>query len=292
MDSTKQTNGHVERLVSEHLYLVQHIVHELAARFPRHVDRQELWSAGALGLVESARRYDAASEVPFGNYARRRIRGAILDSTRARDWAPRSVRRDQRELDAAAATFERTHDRSANDPELAEVLGVDEAEVARRRAAVLRGTVLHLDQPVGTDDGNVGSLADTLVSADDDTSPEAHLEQRELLGAVRTAVGFLTGRQRDVVERYYFRGELLRDIADSMGVTEARVSQLRGEAVRALQAYLDDADYLSPDVGAAAAPGKRQRAAFVAQVTENTTWRQRLEAADAGVDWESAVACG
>jgi RNA polymerase sigma factor for flagellar operon FliA len=284
---TSSTDRQVEQLVSDHLYLVQHIVHELAVRYPRHVDRQELWSAGAMGLVEAARRFEAESEVPFAHYARRRIRGAILDSTRQRDWATRAVRRDQRELDQAAAAIQGVTAREATDEELADRLGVAPDEVARRRAAAHRGTVLHLDQPAGSEDG-VGTLADTLASDTVDGSPEGSLEQRELLGALRTAVRFLNDVQRDVVERYYLHGERLRDIADDLGVTEARVSQLRAEAVRALQSYLAETEYVTTDVDVDA-PGKRQRAAFVARVSENSTWRDRLDAADAPA-WTPSVA--
>lgn len=284
------TDAMVESLVSDHLYLVQHLVHELAARFPRHVDRQELWSAGSLGLVEAARRYDPASEVPFGNYARRRIRGAILDSTRARDWATRGVRRHQRELAQATTAFQQEHLRAPTSRELADLLGVDEAEVDRRRAAVDRGTVLHLDQRAGQDgdDGgdDAGSLLDALA-ADGQHEPHAQLEHRELVGAMRTAVDHLADRQREILERSYVHGELLRDIADSLGVTEARVSQLRTEAVRALQALLAELGHVPEP--ATTGPGKRERAAFVARVTENTSWRQRLDAADAVSAWSGVV---
>ena len=73
------------RLIEEHLPLVRHIVFQVAVHFPRHVDRDELARAGALGLVEAARRYDEARGVPFDRFAAQRIRGAILDAVRAAD---------------------------------------------------------------------------------------------------------------------------------------------------------------------------------------------------------------
>ncbi|MBA2496732.1 MAG: FliA/WhiG family RNA polymerase sigma factor, partial [Acidimicrobiia bacterium] len=79
-------------LIEGNLALVQHVVLQVAGHFPRHVDRGELARAGALGLVEAARRYDAERGVPFDRFAARRIKGAILDAVRAADWAPRSVR--------------------------------------------------------------------------------------------------------------------------------------------------------------------------------------------------------
>ena len=87
------------QLIEDHLPLVNHVVLQVAVRFPRYVDRNELARAGALGLVEAARRYDESRGVPFDRFAARRIRGAILDSVRAADWAPRSVRTLGRKLE-------------------------------------------------------------------------------------------------------------------------------------------------------------------------------------------------
>lgn len=269
----------VEQLVSDHLYLVQHSVHEVAARYPRHVDRQELWSAGALGLVEAARRYDPESEVAFRHFARRRIRGAIIDSTRSRDWASRSVRRNKRELDGVSTAFEQRHHRQASDAELADELGIDEEQVVRRRAAAERGTLLHLDTARSTtEDGQGLTLGDVLPTHDVDASPEERLAQRDLVGTLRTAIHHLPEPHRTVVDRYYLQDHLLRDIADSMGVTEARVSQVRAEAIHAMQEAMGSVDFLAPAVPASA-PGRRRRAAYVAAVAENNSWRQRLDAA-------------
>src|SRR5215208_5711793 len=85
--------------IEEHLPLVRHIVFQVAVHFPRHVDREELARAGALGLVEAARRFDEGRGVPFERFAAQRIRGAILDAVRAADWAPRSVRVLARKLE-------------------------------------------------------------------------------------------------------------------------------------------------------------------------------------------------
>ena len=87
------------QLIEQHLPLVNHVVLQVAVHFPRYVDRQELARAGALGLVEAARRFDETRGVPFDRFAARRIRGAILDCVRSADWAPRSVRTLGRKLE-------------------------------------------------------------------------------------------------------------------------------------------------------------------------------------------------
>lgn len=270
--STSEPN----ELVESHLYLVQHIVNHLASRYPRHIDRSELWSAGASGLVDASRRYDPETGVPFARYASIRIRGAIIDSTRSRDWATRSLRRDMRELDSAASEFEQGHGRAASSVELAEQLGLSTEEVAARQSAAQSAMLLHLDQPVSAVPEE-GTYGDRIPERHERHLPEEALEQRELVGTMRTAVKHLPDTQRKVVEAYFFEGRLLRDIAEDLGVTEARVSQIRSEALTAIQAYFSDSYPEVPQVSQNA-PGLRRRAAYISQVAERSTWLSRLEA--------------
>ena len=274
-DLTTTTND----LVSEHLYLVQHVVNQLASRYPRHVDRSELWSAGALGLVDASRRYDSGTGIPFARYAIIRIRGAIIDSTRTRDWATRRLRRDMRQVREASEAFEVREGRSATDEELAKLLDMTVEQLRKHRSNAANATLLHLDHVMPGMDPAEGGIAARLEERDGDRLPEDSTEQRELVGTVRSAVSFLADTQREVIERYYFNGELLRDIADSLGVTEARASQIRSEALDAMRAYFGTAFEGVLPVPASA-PGVRRRAAYVAEMSNQTSWRSRLAAAD------------
>jgi RNA polymerase sigma factor for flagellar operon FliA len=266
-------------LVRQHLGLVAKAVSRVSIRFPSHVDREELWNAGALGLVEAAQRYDAETGIPFERYAAIRVRGAIIDSTRTRDWATRSVRRRARELDQAASELRQAQGRSPARSELAEALGVSEDELDRIQARAATSMLLSLDHQV--DEGP--PLRDQVVDENPDSRPDAALEQREMLGTLKVAVAKLTGVHRDVVQRYYLDGDLLQSIAADLGVTEARVSQIRSEALNSLRAF-----FATLYEGAArvddAAPGKRARAAYLAEVSADSSWRTRLDAADIGAE--------
>ena len=264
-------------LVESHLYLVQHVVNRLASRYPRHIDRSELWSAGASGLVDASRRYDPATGVPFARYASIRIRGAIIDSTRTRDWATRSLRRDMRSVTTATASFEQTHGRTPTTAELARELGVTEADVAEWRSAAAAANLLHLDQPVASGDEDRRSFGERIPEMNRSRIPEESLEHTELVGTIRTAVEHLSPTQRDVVTRYFFDGHLLRNIAADLGVTEARVSQIRSEALNAVRAYFSSTFEGVGDV-VHNAPSMRRRASYVAEVSANSTWRTRLAA--------------
>lgn len=267
-DETKTSE---DALILSHLDLVGKVLGRVAAMYPAHVDRRDLWNAGALGLVEAARRFDPATGVPFERYASIRIRGAIIDSTRHRDWASRSVRRRHRELLEAEDALTGA-DGSPSDDELAECLGVTPEELVRIRARSREALLVYLDREA---DAEGGTLSEILPDDDPLVRPEEALERQELLGTLREAIDALDGVHGEVIRRHYFDGELLQQIADDLGVTLARVSQIRTEALNAIRAWFGNLYEGVPHVPDGS-PGKRARHAYVAQLAERSTWRSRL----------------
>lgn len=276
---TATSLGTANELVEQHLHLIGHVVNQVASRYPRHVDRQELWAAGAAGLVDASRRYDPTAGVPFARYAAIRIRGAIIDSTRSRDWATRSLRRRAREVKEATRRLEQRYGRSPTNEELAAELEVDVAEIERRRRATERATLLQLDQPVSDGSGGADTLESLLPEEDEDRLPEDALVHRELIGTMRVLVTRLSQPHREVIERYFFGGELLQDIAESLGVTQSRASQIRSEAVSAMRAWCATVYEGVPEVPEGT-PGSRRRATYVSSMTDHSTWDERLAAAE------------
>lgn len=275
-----EENRDVDQLVLDNLGLVHHAVNQIATRYPRHVDREELWNAGAFGLVDASRRYDPAQGIPFARYAMIRIRGAIIDSTRTRDWASRGTRRGIREVREATDELQARTGAAPADEDVAAYLGITMDRLLEVRAASVSSSLLHLDQRIGASDVDEGAtLGDLIEEEDEATLPSAALENREMTGTLRVAIEHLPETQREVVTRYYFGNEYLRDIADSLGVTEARASQIRSEGLVALRAYFSTSFDGVPDVDASA-PGRRARTAFLAELAEASTWRDRLAAAD------------
>lgn len=280
---TLLTSSEQNALVIETMELVGHIVNELSARYPRHVDRSELWNAGALGLVEASRRFDPVSGVPFNRYAAIRIRGAIIDSTRSRDWASRSVRKCLREIHQATNGLETEHGRTPSTTEIAAFLGIDGDEIERLRAQGAVSTLLHLDQEVEGDDATLG---ERVEEPSFDVIPEKALESRELRGTLAEAIRNLPAVQATIVSRYYVDGDLLQDIAGDMSLTEARISQIRSEALVSLRAYFaTQYDGVTDDCDEA--PGKRARNAYLEKMGATANWRSRVDSApffDAAVE--------
>lgn len=273
------TEGARHDLVTDHLELVSRVVNRVAVRFPRHVDREELWNAGALGLVDAARRFDPSLGIPFPRYAAVRIRGAVIDATRRRDWTTRSVRRRMRELQQATEDLRAVHGREPEESELAAAMGISVTALEAVRSDAKTASLLHLEQPVGSAAQSEMTLGDLVVESTTDHLPDEQLEQRELLGTLRVAVRNLPAAQRQVIERYYGRGEFLHQIAEHLDVTEARVSQIRAEALQALQAYFatafDGVSAVEED-----APGSRARSRFLETMADAGAWQRCMAAAD------------
>lgn len=263
-------------LIEQHLPLVRHVVFQVAVNFPRHVDREELATAGALGLVEAARRFDASRGVPFDRFAARRIRGAILDAVRAADWAPRSVRNLARRLEAAEQRLATQLGRVPSLDETAEALGVTIDELRRLQDKMFRSVVLALEYEVTDADEDL-TLVDVL---NDETTlePSEELENRELHAYLRDAVDLLPERHRIVVVGYFLEGRKSQDLADLLGVTESRISQLRSEALEMLRDGIT-AQYEATDEDAEAPRGRvaRRKAGYAAAIGEAQPWQTRID---------------
>jgi RNA polymerase sigma factor for flagellar operon FliA len=264
-----------EPLVEGHLDLVRHVVLQVAVHFPRYVDRQELARAGALGLVEAARRFDPSRGVPFDRYAARRIRGAILDSVRAADWAPRSVRTLGRKLEQIEQQLA-ADGGEATSGGIAAALGLSETELHRLRDRVFRSVVLALEHVVTDADAEGLTLVDVLADRTA-VEPAEELETRELLGYLRDAVSLLPERHRIVVVGYFLEGRTSLELANLLGVTESRVSQIRSESLEMLRAGIE-AQYSNSDEPAAEGRAARRRADFASAIGEASVWRDRLVA--------------
>ena len=272
--------------IEQFLPLVEQVVVQTAVNFPRHVDRGELVRAGVLGLVEAAHRFDDARGVPFERFAAQRIRGAVLDAVRAADWAPRSVRSMSRRVDATEQDLANRLARTPTTDELSSALGVSSGDLANFRDRVFRSVVLALDQKV-TGESDAVSFAEGLCDRTT-LEPSEELEQRELRAYLRDAVSLLPERHRIVVVGYFLEGRSSELLANLLGVTESRVSQLRSEALvmlrEGIEAQFDDDSAPAPvqpqqgEVVVVTGRIARRKAGYANAVAEKSSWKARVSA--------------
>jgi RNA polymerase sigma factor FliA len=256
-------------LVRRHLPLVGYAVAEMANKVPRHVSRADLESAGMEGLAQAARSFDPARGIAFDRYASNRIRGALLDELRRRDWASRSVRSRARKVTAVSDELTARLGRRPTHDEVAEAANLDAGVVRSVQDDVFRASVLNFEALNPTAGG-------TTVPADHET-PDTVLVERERRAYLLDAVASLPERLRHVVIGYFFEERPMQELADELGVTESRISQMRAEAIVLLRDGLNS--QLDPDLLGTEPKSNRvanKRAAFYAAIAASSDYSARL----------------
>lgn len=267
---TPATERRGEDIVRANMPLVGHLVREMLARVPAHVNRDDLLSAGYAALVAAARGFDASRGVPFPRFAANRVRGALLDELRGLDWASRSVRQRARRADSAREELMAELGRTPTVREVAERLGCTVEDIESSADDVHRAAVFSLQ-------GFATATADDIVT-EPGAGPEEMLLRRERIGYLRNAVDVLPERLRAVVRGYFFEERPMAEIAAELGVSESRVSQLRAEALVLLRDGLNA--HLEPALAAQNPPKEgcvaRRRAAYYDRIATRGTLRSRL----------------
>ncbi|HUR77962.1 MAG TPA: sigma-70 family RNA polymerase sigma factor [Acidimicrobiales bacterium] len=280
------TKAEADRLIEEYLPLVGHVVSQVAVQFPRHVDLSELASAGTMGLVEAAHRYEDNRGVPFRHFAGHRIRGAILDFVRKMDWAPRSVREDARKVDNTRVQLASALGSTPSNEAVSELLGISGQELNDIDGRANRALLLSLDAPTSDLLGEGLSMTDVLCDTSMVEASEV-VEMREMHGYLRDAVASLPEKHGLVVQKTFLEDVPAQEVAAQLGISVSRVSQLRTEALEMLRDGLS-AQFNSPDedavAAAAVAKGRvaRRKASYAAAIATRSAWRDRLAVAGAG----------
>jgi RNA polymerase sigma factor FliA len=208
-------------LIVRHSALIDRAARRLSQRTAGAVSADDLWSAGALGLVDAARRFDPTRDVKFETYAEHRIRGAMLDEMRRMDHVPRRLRDQAEEVERARARLGQKLQREPTADELCEDVGIGSEALA-----ALQGLT---EPPV--------AVLDRLESPGG--GGDEHVERRQAAWALAHAVEALPERQQLVLSLHYVDGLTYREIAKMLDVSEPRVCQIHGEAIAALRGALE-----------------------------------------------------
>ncbi|HEY1241649.1 MAG TPA: FliA/WhiG family RNA polymerase sigma factor [Bryobacteraceae bacterium] len=223
-----------ERLILEHLPQVRLIARRIQERLPENISLDDLVSTGVVGLISAIDNFDPTHKVKLKTYAEYKIRGAILDSLRGLDWAPRQKRRKAKQIEAAISSAEQRLKRAPREDEIAAQLGID-LDQYHRWLVEIRGlniaSLEHAPQEQGRD------LLHYLPDSDDNL-PSTLLEQSELERLVAEGIDQIPEIERTVLSLYYREELTLREIAQVLKLHESRISQLKSQAIMRLRARL------------------------------------------------------
>jgi len=214
--------------------LVRHEALRLQVRLPASVELDDLLQAGGIGLLNAVERYDAMQGTAFTTYAVQRIRGAMLDELRSRDWVPRSVRRNAREVSQAMNLAEQKLGRPPTEGEVAQALSISIEEYRQ----ILMDT--NSSQLFSYDEWREehGDSTEALMEGHEEANPLHHLLEGNLRQMVMDAIEALPEREKLVLTLYYQEELNLKEIGAVLEVGESRVSQLHSQAIKRLRARL------------------------------------------------------
>ena len=224
-----------ERLLMEHLASVRFIARKLHQTLPRHVELEDLVSAGMVGLMEACNRFDARRHVQFKSYAQFRIRGAILDWLRTLDWGPRELRRKARAIAETTRILAQRLGRAPGEQEIAEAMEM-ELEELQQLMGELRSLELGSLNAEHSKDEEDEELEYVPASADED--PLFLCLAAESRQRLIDAIEELPEKERLVLTLYYYEELTMREIGLILGVVESRVSQIHSGAVRRLRSVM------------------------------------------------------
>jgi RNA polymerase sigma factor for flagellar operon FliA len=235
-----------DRLVLTFAPLVKYIVYRKVREMPARCEVEDFISCGLEALIQSIDRYDPAKGATLEQYAWTRVHGAVLDELRRLDWAPRSVRRWERDIEKASEEFTTLHGRRPQLAELAEAMGVEVAELRRRRDEIATSDLTSLNSLVLSDEQTAIERVDTIASEDERLDPEMAAAASQAKDRFRAAFARLPQREREVAVMLYVKNLTLAEIGEVIGVSESRVCQIHGQLKRTLRSALsEDAELLA-----------------------------------------------
>lgn len=220
-----------EALIEDYLPAVRRQALSLKVRLPESIELDDLIQAGFVGLLDALSRYDHSTGVAFGAFANQRIRGAMIDELRSRDWLPRSVRRNARVMEEAIRNLEQRFRRPPEEREIAAEMGMKLEDYRQLLSDTNNGYILGLEEL----EEESGDLPATDSA---ESSPIDNILEGENRALVAAAIDSLPEREKQLLALYYQEELNLKEIGLVFGVSESRVCQLHSQAIKRLRVKL------------------------------------------------------
>jgi RNA polymerase sigma factor for flagellar operon FliA len=224
-----------EKILLEHMPLVRMVAYRLLERLPQSVEFDDLVSAGVVGLIDAYNKFNPSKEVLFRSYAAVRIRGAILDSLRGMDWAPREIRRKAREIEETTQRLTQRMGRKPQQSEVAAEMGMAFASY-QELLLTIKGLEIGSLQTPHSEESAEEEMS--FIEANPNDDPLRQCMRSERAAKLSEVVAELPEREQRVLQMYYVEEMTLKEIGLVLGLVESRVSQIRTAVLELLRVRL------------------------------------------------------
>ena len=227
----------------KYAHLVKYVVDKISAGLPKTVETEDLTNAAVIGLFDAMEKYDKSKGTKFETYAVWRIRGAVLDELRALDWASRTTSRKAKQVDRVCQQLDQKFGRAASEHEIARELNMSTRDLSHLMGEVRSVSLLSLSQSISSeDDRELAGLADVIEDVKS-ADPSQHVETEEAKEVLLESVNRLPEQERLVVALYYYEEMTLKEIGETLRISESRVSQIHTKAIGKLKSRVQRALY-------------------------------------------------
>lgn len=225
-----------DELILQYIYLTRYVVGRVKVALPPTFSYEDISSYGVEGLIDAIEKYTPKMGARFETYALVRIRGNIIDKVRSEDFLPRSVRRKIRDVKEAQEELKRQFGRAATNTEIANYLGIERDKVEQLLAEDT--TITSIYDKKGSSDGDI-EIIDTIEDSKT-LAPHEQLEEKDVKKELEMALKRLPERERTIMVLYYHENMTLKEIGDTINISESRVSQLHAQAIMKLKNLLSE----------------------------------------------------
>ncbi|MBK9740438.1 MAG: FliA/WhiG family RNA polymerase sigma factor [Actinobacteria bacterium] len=225
----------VQSLVVTYTPLVRYVVSRMNVSLPPSLERADLVGFGTIGLIDAIHRFDMDRGLTFQTYAVTRIRGTILDELRSLDWVPRAIRGRMHSIDRATAAFEQDHGCEPGLDEIVAETGLGRDDVRSTLAAYRNGYLASLDERMSGDSGGDDDHQRQEFVDQTEELPEEIYDHEESQRWMRERIRGLPQRDRAIIALYYFEELTFAEIGRVLHVSESRVCQVHGRAIKSLR---------------------------------------------------------
>lgn len=232
----KENKSARDALIVQYIYLIRYVVGRVKVTLPATISVEDIAGYGVEGLINAIERYSPKKNTRFETYALIRIRGAILDRIRAQDFLPRSVRKKIKDIKGAQEHLKQEFGRMPTTREIAEYLDMDAEKVSQIMSEDMTMTSIY-DKKGSTDDSV--EIIDTIQDTNK-LNPQEQMEEKNVKQELEKALKRLPERERIIMVLYYQENMTLKEIGETIGMSESRVCQLHAQGIMKLKNILSE----------------------------------------------------